>query len=115
MSKERKEYWQQHEAQVTKAEQAKAKASTDQEKIWKKAVGEYLIVNSFCEDCQKRGYTGIAEQVVHAEDPMSDPVLFWNIKNWKAVCSNCFAAYKTSIVVPNPIRESVLENLYTVK
>ncbi|WP_111860179.1 hypothetical protein [Acinetobacter sp. CFCC 10889] len=114
MSK-RKEYWQQHEAQIAKAEQAKSKASTDQEKTWKKAVSEYLIVNSFCEDCKKRGYTGIAEQVVHADDPKSNPILFWNILNWKAVCSNCFESYKAPVVIPNPIRESVLENLYTVK
>lgn len=114
MSK-RKEYWQQHEAQIAKAEKAKGKASTDGSMAWKNGVRDYLMVNSYCEDCRKRGYTGVAEQVVHADDPKADPILFWNIQNWKAVCLNCFESYKAPAVIPNPIRESVLENLYTVK
>ena len=114
MSK-REEHWRQHEAQVAKAEQVKDKASTGGMMAWKNGVRDYLMVNSFCEDCKKRRYISAAEQVVHLDDPKLDPILFWNILNWKAVCSNCFESYKAPVVIPNPIRESVLENLYTVK
>lgn len=115
MSKERKDYWEQHEAQVAKAEQAKTKASTDNEKIWKKAQRDCLVVNGSCEDCLKRGYTGIAEHVVHSLDPCGDALKFWNVRNWKVVCSGCFESYKAPAVIPNPIPKSILESLFTVK
>ena len=115
MSKDRDKYWQQHEAQVAKAEQAKAKVSTDNEKIWKKAQRDCLIVCISCEDCMKRGYAGVAEHVVHITDPGSDALKFWHIRNWKVVCSSCFEMYKPLVVVPDPIPESLLQQLFTVK
>ena len=112
---DRKKYWQAHDHQIVKAEQAKAKLTTDQEKIWKKAKAEYLIVNHCCVDCAKRGFISIADQVVHVDEPNNNPIKFWNIQNWKAVCLNCFALCVVPLTIPGVIRKADIESLYTVK
>lgn len=85
------------------------------EKIWKRATEEYLQQNQWCIDCAKRNYTGVAEFVVHLEQPKGNQLLFWDMSNWKALCDACHKRSGSSerLRVPNPITNKV--QLYTVK
>ena len=62
---------------------------SDNEKTWGKACAEYLKANPWCDECDKRGYMIPADYVVHITEPKDSQVLFWNIRNWKGVCTQC--------------------------
>ena len=117
--RERDEHWKEHERAVAKAEKAKAKSLMDDKskawrKAWRKACADYLLVNNYCHDCAKRGYTSPAEQVAHFIDPTSQ-VKFWNIQNWQALCEPCFQRINEgkTLTVHEPIPKDA--KLYTVK
>lgn len=113
--RERDEHWKEHERAVAKAEKAKAKSlMDDKSKAWRKACADYLLVNNYCHDCAKRGYTSPAEQVAHLIDPTSQ-VKFWNIQNWQALCEPCFQRINEgkTLTVHEPIPKDA--KLYTVK
>lgn len=120
MGKNRDQHWQQHERNVEQMERAKDKITSGSEslrigkKVWKEACSNYLIVNTRCVDCAKRNYVNIAEHVVHIIKPETQ-VQFWNIRNWKAICSGCFERIDSAkeINIHDPINGPV--DLYTVK
>lgn len=62
---------------------------SDNEKTWEKACVEYLKANQWCDECDKRGYMVPANYVVHIAMPKDSQILFWDIRNWKGVCTHC--------------------------
>ena len=108
-------HWKEHEQAIDKAEKAKSKKlKDDKAKVWLKACTDYLMVNHFCQDCEKRGYTSPAENVAHIDQPNSQ-VKFWSIDNWQALCEPCFERITEgkSLTVHEPIPKDA--KLYTVK
>lgn len=112
----RDDYWEDHETKADKVEKIKAKPlKNDKEKVWVKACRDYLIVNHYCNDCAKRGYTSPADQVAHIEQPNNSQVKFWNIDNWQALCEPCFQRITegNAVKVLEPIPKDA--KLYMVK
>lgn len=108
-------HWKEHEQAIDKAEKAKSKTLRDDKaKVWRKACMDFLIVNHYCNDCSKRGYTSPADQVAHIEPPVTQ-VKFWNILNWQALCDPCFQRITEGKVLS--VHEPILQDakLYMVK
>lgn len=104
---DRKEVWEKHEADITKAEHVKDRASKKgfKDKVWKAAVSNHLNSIPLCEDCSRRGYVSVACAVVHKTEPKLDRVLFWDKNNWLSVCSPCHQRLiaDMSLVILEPI------------
>lgn len=111
----RDEYWHNNEQLADRVEKIRAKPlKDDKAKAWRKACADYLMVNHFCYDCQKRGYTSPALHVAHIESP-DQQVKFWNIDNWQALCEPCNQRITEGkeIQILEPIPKNL--NLYMVK
>lgn len=113
---DRQQFWLQHEQQANQVERAKPKQTTDKTKAWKLACAEFLAVRSYCESCSKRGYTNVAEHVHHVQQPGNNPILFWAISNWQALCAQCYSHVECDKdqQVLNTISKDTLKYIYTV-
>ncbi|TVT86296.1 HNH endonuclease [Acinetobacter colistiniresistens] len=114
---DRDEVWKKHEADIAKAERVKDRANKKgfKDKVWKAARAEYLTECPVCEECARRGHVSVALAVIHKINPMSDRVLFWDKRNWFAVCGPCHVRLTNneSIAVLEPIGAKA--NLYVVE
>lgn len=112
---DRQQFWLQHEQQSNQVERAKPKQTTDKAKAWKLACAEFLAVRSYCELCEKRGYTNVADYVHHVQQPGNNPILFWAISNWQPLCAQCYSHVEhTDLQVLNTISKDTLKYIYTV-
>lgn len=105
-----------HEDKLDRIDQIKSRpAKTEREMIWDKACREYLKQNEFCNECDKRGYLVPADRVSHIKDPKDSQVLFWDVRNWQGLCTNCHRRIVGSItlIIPAPIPADA--KLYMVK
>ncbi|WP_151765914.1 hypothetical protein [Acinetobacter colistiniresistens] len=98
---DRAEVWEKHEADIAKAERVKDRANKKgfKDKVWKAAATEYLNECRVCEECSRRGYVSIALAVTHKVNPISDRVLFWDKRNWFAVCGPCHARLTNNVPI----------------
>lgn len=56
---------------------------------WNKARSRYLKIHPLCVHCQKEGKLTKARVVDHITPHRGDQVLFWDEKNWQALCKSC--------------------------
>lgn len=61
---------------------------------WQKARESYLKKHPLCVVCQSKGHVEEAAVVDHIEPHKGDMKLFWNSKNWQALCKRCHDSYK---------------------
>ncbi|AXY57284.1 hypothetical protein CDG60_12330 [Acinetobacter chinensis] len=117
MTGDRDLHWQQHEQQIQQAERAKNKVRSGKSKLWELASAEFLSVNQYCADCNKRNYVNVAEHVFHIECPAGDRMKFWDVRNWQSLCKDCFVRISGGdpVSVPAPVDDETLEYIYTVK
>ena len=59
---------------------------------WRKARKRFLKQNPLCVYCQRSGRTSAATIVDHIVPHKNNKKLFWNEKNWQALCKNCHKA-----------------------
>ena len=56
---------------------------------WQKARKRFLQLHPLCEECKRKGRVVLATDVDHIKPHRGDPVLFWDIDNWQALCHSC--------------------------
>ncbi len=56
---------------------------------WRKVRKQYLQAHPLCEECRKNGQYVKATDVDHIIPHRGDPKLFWDQKNWQALCHSC--------------------------
>ena len=56
---------------------------------WQKVSKQYLTIHPLCENCLKNGKYTKATVVDHIKPHRGDPELFWDPKNWQALCKPC--------------------------
>ena len=56
---------------------------------WKKMRKTFLTEHPFCEECKKAGRLKAATVVDHIMPHKGDEQLFWNQRNWQALCKQC--------------------------
>ena len=61
---------------------------------WRKARENFLLQpeNHYCVECMKRGCYTPATEVDHIVPHKGDNKLFWDRKNWQALCKPCHSA-----------------------
>jgi 5-methylcytosine-specific restriction enzyme A len=59
---------------------------------WRRARAAYLVLNPLCVRCQATGYIGSSTVVDHVVPHRGDPKLFWDERNWAALCKRCHDA-----------------------
>lgn len=75
---------------------------TKNERIWHKAQAEYIAEHQCCVSCDKRRLIQVADVVGHVVEPKGNSVLFWDMRNWQALCNVCNKANATT-PIPDPI------------
>lgn len=84
----------------------------DKKSVWRKATKEFLDMNCFCAECDKRNYIVPASKVAHIK-PSDNSILFWDMNNWIQLCDSCYTRSKQQVrKVPDLIHESA--KFYTV-
>lgn len=115
--KDREEHWRQQEAMAAKAEKVLDRASKkgSKEKTWNSATAVFISKNEYCCDCSRRGFVSVADKVAHITDPKTDRALFWDQRNWQALCLCCYLRKMADcpLVVLEPI--STKADLYLVE
>lgn len=56
---------------------------------WQKSRLEFLKVHPLCVYCDRIGIVTVANVVDHIIPHKGDQKLFWDRKNWQALCTNC--------------------------
>lgn len=56
---------------------------------WQKARKGFLKKHPLCVDHQSRGVVEPATEVDHIKAHKGDKILFWDSKNWQALCKSC--------------------------
>jgi 5-methylcytosine-specific restriction protein A len=56
---------------------------------WEQARIQYLQDNPLCAECGRNGKVTAATVVDHIEDHKGNHELFWDRKNWQALCKQC--------------------------
>ena len=56
---------------------------------WQKARARYLVKHPLCAECSKKGVYVKATVVDHVVPHRGDQKLFWDDKNWQALCKPC--------------------------
>lgn len=64
---------------------------------WQKARSHYLAKHPLCVFCTKQGRVTAADVVDHIKPHRGDMKLFWDRKNWQALCSSCHNSVKAQI------------------
>jgi 5-methylcytosine-specific restriction protein A len=59
---------------------------------WRRARAGYLARNPLCVRCQAAGYIKASAVVDHVVLHRGDPKLFWDERNWAALCKPCHDA-----------------------
>ena len=56
---------------------------------WRKAREEFLRAHPLCEKCMQETKITLATVVDHRIPHRGDPRLFWDMRNWQALCKTC--------------------------
>ena len=56
---------------------------------WAKARAAFLRRNPVCRHCREQGRLTEASQVDHIKAHHGDQTLFWDERNWQALCASC--------------------------
>lgn len=56
---------------------------------WRKARDAYLKEHPLCEICYNVGFIVASNTIDHIKPHKGDPVIFWDVSNWQALCKNC--------------------------
>lgn len=56
---------------------------------WRRARSAFLMVHPLCEECKRNGRQTPAVVVDHIIPHKGNGELFWNEKNWQALCKSC--------------------------
>ena len=56
---------------------------------WRAARASYLQANPLCAECARYGCTEAATVVDHITPHKGNDVLFWDDRNWQALCARC--------------------------
>ena len=67
-------------------------ASRGYDSRWRKARALYLSQHPLCAACQRLGKTVAAQVVDHIVPHRGNRDLFWNERNWQALCKSCHDA-----------------------
>ena len=59
---------------------------------WRKARALYLSLHPLCAACRRHGRTVAASVVDHIQPHKGDKNLFWDERNWQALCKPCHDA-----------------------
>ena len=70
-------------------EEVRPAASRGYGSAWQKARKQYLEVHPLCVECIKEGRYVKATVVDHIVPHRGDPKLFWDQRNWQALCKRC--------------------------
>ena len=57
--------------------------------VWLKSAKVFLTQHPLCAECLKRGRTTPATEVDHIIPHKGNQKLFWDAKNWQALCHEC--------------------------
>lgn len=61
---------------------------------WRKARAAFLQAHPLCVYCMRNGKVTAANVVDHIVPHRGDMSLFWDTKNWQALCSSCHSSIK---------------------
>ena len=67
-------------------------ASRGYDSKWRKARTLYLSLHPLCAACQRLGRTVAAQVIDHIVPHRGNRDLFWNERNWQALCKRCHDA-----------------------
>ena len=56
---------------------------------WQQARTRFLAFHPLCAECERQGRTTAATVVDHIQPHRGDMRLFWDVKNWQALCERC--------------------------
>lgn len=56
---------------------------------WRRARAAFLMDHPLCEECRREGRLTPATVVDHITPHKGNRELFWNEKNWQALCKSC--------------------------
>lgn len=56
---------------------------------WQRASKQFLRANPLCRDCTRRNRVTASSEVDHIIPHRGDMTLFWDRKNWQALCKPC--------------------------
>ena len=56
---------------------------------WRAVARSFLQANPFCAMCRSRKVITLATEVDHVIDHRGDDSLFWDQRNWQALCVSC--------------------------
>ena len=62
--------------------------------LWDRATRIYKNHNPLCAMCYAKGRVAAATVVDHKVPHKGDPVLFWDVQNWQALCKTCHDQHK---------------------
>lgn len=75
-------------------DQRKSSAQRGYGSKWQRAREAFLREHPLCEDHRKRGQVVAATVVDHKIPHRGDLSLFWDRKNWQALCKHCHDSHK---------------------
>lgn len=86
-----RQYCEKHEIEVKQRNEWQRGNSAERgyDHKWRKARKGYLLLNPYCVECKKNGDYEPSTVVDHIEPHKGDQELFWNRKNWQALCASC--------------------------
>ena len=82
-------------------EEARPASDRGYDSAWRKARKRYLEAHPLCVQCTKEGRYTKATDVDHIVPHRGDRDLFWDVKNWQALCHSCHSK-KTAAEDSNP-------------
>lgn len=56
---------------------------------WKRARLDYMAHHPLCAMCAQQGRDTLADAVDHIQPHRGDTALFWDTRNWQALCHRC--------------------------
>lgn len=70
---------------------------------WEKARARFLAANPLCSMCKEQAHVTAATVVDHIIPHKGDPVLFWDERNWQALCTTHHSRDKQRIERGRPM------------
>ena len=67
-------------------------ASRGYDTRWRKARALYLSRHQLCAECRRQGRTVAASVVDHIRPHKGNRTIFWDERNWQALCKRCHDA-----------------------
>lgn len=76
-------------------------------KRWRNARSFFLAANRHCVYCKQIGMTIPADTVDHIRPHKGDLNMFWDSRNWQALCRQCHNIHKQREEQGLPVRQPV--------